>query len=104
MTLIRLNTNYNKMQNIFAYIDYLYLLSIMKLDIKKLIEDSGENLTQSALAQEMVDAGIFKTKRSAVNMIQYHNKGNSKSVDWSLLKFLCSRFHVKGSEVIVWDN
>jgi hypothetical protein len=75
----------------------------MKIDFKLLIKESGEDLTQSDLAREMVKAGIFENKHSAINMMQYHQSGKAKGCDWELLKYLAKRFNRKGSEIIQWD-
>jgi hypothetical protein len=76
----------------------------MKIDFKKLIEESGEKLTQVRLAREMFSKGIFNSERSAINMIQYHQTGKAKSCDYALLKYLVERFNRKGSEILQWDE
>jgi hypothetical protein len=76
----------------------------MKLDIKQIIKQSGEHISQTGLAKEMVEDGIFKNLHSAINMLQYHSAGKSKSVDYALLKWLCIRFNRKGSDIIQWDE
>ena len=76
----------------------------MKIDFNKLLKESGENLSKRKLAIEMTNAGLFKNLRSAENMIQYHQKGQMKSVDWALLVFLAQRFNKTGCEIIQWDE
>jgi len=76
----------------------------MKIDFLKLIKDSGEKMTKLSLAQEMFDEGLFKSRKSAINMISYYQDEKAKGCDWSLLKYLCKRFNKKGSEIITWDN
>jgi hypothetical protein len=76
----------------------------MKLQLEKLIKESGENLTVSKLANEMAKAGLFKNRKSAYDMLRYHLAGKSKSVDWALLEYLCKRFNKKGAEIIHWDS
>lgn len=68
----------------------------MKIDFKKLIAEynatNNTRLTQSAIAREMVTAGVLRTFRSAVTMMQYHSSGKAKSVDYEMLLFLEQRF------------
>ena len=76
----------------------------MKIDFEQLIKDSGEVLTISQLAEEMAEAGVFKNKKSAYDMIHYHIAGKAKSCDWDLLKYLCARFNKKGTDIITWES
>jgi hypothetical protein len=76
----------------------------MKLELEKLINESGENLTVAKLAKEMASVGLFKNPKSAYDMLRYHIAGKSRSVDWELLKYLCKRFNRKGTDIISWDN
>jgi hypothetical protein len=69
----------------------------MKIDIKRVLADhykvTGEYITQKSLAEEMVNARIFKNVHSAQNMIQYNISGKAKSLDVDMLEFLCKRFN-----------
>ena len=76
----------------------------MRIDFEKLIKDSGEKLTKYKLAGEMADAGLFKNRKSAYDMILYHCSGKSKSCDWELLKYLIQRFNKTGCEIIRWES
>jgi hypothetical protein len=76
----------------------------MKIDFTKLINESGEKFSKAALAREMVAEGLFKTEKSAINMIQYHQAGHAKSCGWELLKYLSRRFKCPGSGIIQWDD
>ena len=58
----------------------------MRIDFEKLIKDSGEKLTKYKLAGEMADAGLFKNRKSAYDMILYNNAGKAKSLDIELIK------------------
>lgn len=73
----------------------------MKINFQKLIAESGEQLTKAQLAREMVAKGIFKNQVSAYNMIQYHERGESKSVDYQLLNFLMARFNINNMNEII---
>lgn len=76
----------------------------MKIDIETLIKESGENMTKSSLAQEMYKFGLFKSRKSAINMLAYHQSGKAKSCDYALLKYLVARFNRKGSEILTWND
>jgi len=72
----------------------------MRIDFLKLIKASGEKLTKADLAREMVAQGIFRNQVSAYQMLQYHERGDAKSIDYELLKFLMDRFNLKLQDVI----
>ncbi|MCE5329992.1 hypothetical protein LLG07_06650 [bacterium] len=72
----------------------------MRIDFHKLIKQSGEKLTKADLAREMVAKGIFRNQVSAYQMLQYHERGEAKSIDYELLKFLMQRFNLKLQDVI----
>lgn len=76
----------------------------MKIDFNILIQDSGEKLTQADIAREMVNKGLFKSFRSAVNTIQRCNSGKTKGVSWDMIKFLVHRFKKPGSDIIKWND
>ena len=76
----------------------------MKIDFKKLLKESDEKLTQADLAREMVAEGLFNSLRSAINTIQYHNRGKVKSCSYALIKYLAKRFNCKGTDVLQWDD
>jgi len=72
----------------------------MRIDFHKLIKQSGEKLTKADLAREMVAKGIFRNQVSAYQMLQYHERGEAKSIDYELLKYLMDRFSLKIEDVI----
>ena len=72
----------------------------MKIDFQKIIADSGEQLTKAQLARDMVAKGIFKNQTSAYSMIQYHERGEAKSIDFELLQYLMERFNKTASQII----
>jgi len=72
----------------------------MRIDFHKLIKPSNEKLTKADLAREMVAKGIFRNQVSAYQMLQYHERGDAKSIDYELLKFLMQRFDLKLQDVI----
>jgi hypothetical protein len=74
----------------------------MKIDFDKLLAKEP-GLTKKKLAQEMTNHGLFKSIRSGEMMIQYHQNGKAKGCDYALLKYLATRFKVKGSEIIQWN-
>ena len=74
----------------------------MKIDFRKIIQESGEELTQTALAKEMVEKGLFDNTHSAINMMQYHQSGKAKSCDYVLLLYLMERFNKKASDILNW--
>ena len=76
----------------------------MKIDFDKLIQDSGEKMTKLSLAKDMFKAGLFKSHKSAINMINYHQNGKAKSVDLLLLKYLIVRFNKTAQEIINWND
>ena len=75
-------------------------LIIMRINFQKLITNSGQPLTKAQLAREMVAKGIFKNQVSAYNMIQYHERGEAKSIDYDLLQYLMNRFGLTMNEII----
>ena len=75
----------------------------MRIDFEKLIKDSGEKLTKYKLAGEMADAGLFKNRKSAYDMILYNNAGKAKSLDIELIKYLIVRFNKEAKDIIQWD-
>lgn len=72
----------------------------MKIDFQKLITQSGKPLTKAQLAREMVAEGIFKNQVSAYNMIQFHERGEAKSIDYELLQYLMNRFELTANDII----
>lgn len=72
----------------------------MKIDFQKIITESGEALTKAQLARELVSKGIFKNQVSAYNMIQFHERGEAKSIDYELLQYLMERFKLTASQII----
>jgi len=77
----------------------------MKIAIKEILfahyKRTGEYVTQSSLAREMVKAGIFKNLHSAQNMIQYNITGKAKSLDIPILEFLINRFSTDDHKLTV---
>ena len=76
----------------------------MRIDFEKLIQESGKKMTKLSLAKEMFKAGLFKSQKSAINMINYHQNGKAKSVDLLLLKYLIKRFNKTAQEIINWND
>ena len=72
----------------------------MKIDFQKIITNSGEPLTKAQLAREMVAKGIFKNQVSAYHIMQRHERGESYSIDYELLDFLMTRFHITLNEIL----
>jgi len=72
----------------------------MRIDFQKIITNSGQPLTKAQLARDMVAKGIFKNQVSAYQMLQYHERGEAKSIDYELLKYLMDRFSLKIEDVI----
>jgi len=72
----------------------------MKIDFQKIIMDSGQPITKAQLAREMVAEGIFKNQVSAYNMIQFHERGEAKSIDYELLQYLMKRFNLTSNQII----
>jgi hypothetical protein len=56
------------------------------------LSPNSECLTKADLAREMVDQGILKSFKSALNMIHYHQNGVAKSADYQMLQFLMQKF------------
>jgi hypothetical protein len=72
----------------------------MRIDFKKIIQNSGESLTKAQLAREMVSKGIFKNQTSAYLMMQYHERGDAKSVDFEMLNYLMKRFNLTACQIL----
>jgi hypothetical protein len=72
----------------------------MKIDFQKMITNSGKPLTKAQLARDMVAEGIFKNQVTAYNMIQYHERGEAKSIDYELLQYLMEKFSLTASQII----
>ena len=72
----------------------------MKIDFQKIITSSGKPLTKAQLAREMVAKGIFKNQVSAYNMMQYHERGEAKSIDYELLQYLMNRFDLTINQIL----
>lgn len=60
---------------------------------------TGDKMTRSSLARELVKNGDYKTFQSAVNAIAYMASGKSKGLDYAFEKYLCKRFDKKLSEI-----
>ena len=61
--------------------------------VTKGLSPNSECLTKADLAREMVDQGILKSFKSALNMIHYHQNGVAKSADYQMLQFLMQKFN-----------
>lgn len=76
----------------------------MKIAIKEILEShfdkTGEHITQTMIAREMVNEGIFKNLHSARNMLQYNISGKAKSLDIEMLEFLKRKFNLTLNEII----
>ena len=79
----------------------IYKFKTMRIDFQKIITNSGEPLTKAQLAREMVAKGIFKNQVSAYNMMQYHERGEAKSIDYELLQYLMERFRLTASQILL---
>jgi len=64
------------------------------------LSPASECLTKADLAREMVQEGILKSVKSALNMIDYHQKGTAKSIDYEMLTFLEKKFNKTSEEII----
>ena len=53
---------------------------------------TGDKMTRSSLARELVKNGDYNTFQSAVNALAYMASGKSKGLDYRLEVFLCARF------------
>jgi hypothetical protein len=72
----------------------------MRINFQEIITNSGQPLTKAQLARDMVAKGIFKNQVSAYNMIQFHERGEAKSIDYELLQYLMKRFNLTASQII----
>jgi len=72
----------------------------MKIDFDKILKESGEGITKRKLAEEMYKAGVFKSVISGINMMNYHERGDAKSIDYELLQYLMDRFNLSASQII----
>jgi hypothetical protein len=72
----------------------------MKIDFDQIIKNSGEKISKRNLAEEMYQAGIFKSVISGINMMNYHERGEAKSIDYELLQYLMERFNLTSDEII----
>jgi hypothetical protein len=73
----------------------------MKIDFDRIIKNSGEKISKRNLAEEMYQAGVFKSVISGINMMNYHERGEAKSIDYELLGFLMERFDLTKDEIII---
>ena len=72
----------------------------MQINFKKIIEQSGEKISQRQLAREMTEKGLFKNLQSAYSMMMYHQSGKAKSVDFLMLEYLKDRFGKTQTEIL----
>jgi hypothetical protein len=72
----------------------------MKINFQEIITNSGQPLTKAQLARDMVAEGIFKNQVSAYNMMQYHERGEARSIDYELLEYLKRRFNLTSDQII----
>ena len=72
----------------------------MRINFQEIITNSGQPLTKAQLARDMVREGIFKNQVSAYNMMQYHERGEAKSIDYQLLQYLMERFNLTATQII----
>jgi hypothetical protein len=77
----------------------------MRIPFKQLIAEYNQTapvkLNKNRLADEMVRAGVFKSKNSALAMMWYNESGKNKSIDDELYKFTLAKFNKKGSEILI---
>lgn len=71
-----------------------------RINFQELITNSGQPLTKAQLARDMVANGLFKNQVSAYNIIQYHERGEAKSIDYELLQYLMNRFNLTSNQII----
>lgn len=71
-----------------------------RINFQELITNSGQPLTKAQLARDMVANGLFKNQVSAYNIIQYHERGEAKSIDYELLQYLMNRFKLTANQII----
>ena len=72
----------------------------MKIDFDIIIKNSGEAISKRNLAEEMYQAGVFKSVISGINMMNYHERGEAKSIDYELLEFMKQRFNLTETEIL----
>ncbi len=72
----------------------------MKIDLKRIIENSGEKVSQRKIAAEMVERGLFKNVHSAVAMMQYNASGKNKSINLELLNYVKERFNLTTDQAL----
>lgn len=77
----------------------------MKINIKSILTDyktrTGKIVSQSQLAREMTEAGIFRNFASARGMIFYNTSGKAKMLDIEIIQFLMKRFDIKSMDQII---
>ena len=83
------------------FLNFIDIKFTMRIDFQKIITNSGKPLTKAQLAREMVAKGIFKNQVSAYNMIQYHERGEARSIDYELLQYLMERFSLTASQILL---
>jgi len=81
----------------------------MKINFTRLIQEFNKKhpkkkLTNSKFARVLVKEEHFTSEVSALNMMRISNAGQAKTINKSLIIFLCEFFGKKGSELIEWDD
>ena len=69
----------------------------MRIDFDEILKGQ---ISKAQLARDLVAAGHFKSFEAARNCIQYHGKGQMKSIDLALLEYLEDRFNLKCDQII----
>ena len=75
-----------------------------RIDISKLIEESGQKITIHDLAKEMKKAGLYKNIKSANSILLMTDHGMVKSIKYDLLAYLSKRFNVEFNQIINWND
>lgn len=75
----------------------IFNFTTMRIDFDEIL--NGE-ISKAQLARDLVAAGHFRSFEAARNCIQYHGKGQMKSIDFELLQYLMERFNLTASQII----
>lgn len=70
----------------------------MRINFRKLVTKKG--ITKAQLSRDLVKAGFFKNQETAYNILQIHERGEAKSIDFKFLEFLMNYFDLPMNEII----
>jgi len=73
---------------------------MIALDIKKICKE--RRISQRKLALSIVKAGIYKDQSSVTQTLQKYVHNKMKSIDVTLLNFLCSEYNYKPKDIVIW--